>query len=322
MSKQTILVTGAAGFIGFHVAKKLLEDGHTIIGIDNINDYYDQRLKLDRNKILSEFENYFFYKIDIIKREELEKVFSKHSINKTCHLAAQAGVRYSLENPFIYEEVNIRGFLNVIEASKKSGVNDIVYASSSSIYGNSKMPKTGFTEKDTLGDQVSFYGTTKRSNELTAATYHHLYKMNFTGLRFFTAYGPWGRPDMAYFSFTKAILEDVPLKVFNFGKMKRDFTYIDDVVDGVITALSTSFSNEIFNIGNSHTIELKYFISCLEQALGKKAVLDFVPHQSGDVYETFADISHARKQLTFKPLIEIEEGVRRFVGWYKEYYKI
>ncbi len=315
-----IIITGSAGFIGFHVAKKLLEEGRTVIGVDNMNDYYDPSLKEARNKILQQYNSYTFYQVDITDNQALESIFRSHKIDKICHLAAQAGVRYSLENPYIYVDVNIKGFLNILEMAKKYKVKDVVYASSSSVYGNNAMSEGGFSEKDEVSKQISLYGFTKRANELLAYTYHHLYQMNFTGLRFFTVYGPWGRPDMAYFSFTKAILEGRPIKVYNFGKMKRDFTYIDDAVYGVIKALDQPYPYEIFNIGNSHTVELNYFIQCLENEVGKKAIIDPQPLQPGDVLETFANISHARKMLDFTPTTKIEEGLRKFVRWYKDYF--
>lgn len=318
---QSILVTGSAGFIGFHVAKKLLEFGATVIGIDNMNEYYDPSLKQARNQMLLTFNNYTFHHIDIANKNELETIFKDNKIDKICHLAAQAGVRYSLENPFVYEETNIRGFLNILELAKAHDIKDIVYASSSSVYGKNQMPDTGFSERDSVNQQISLYGVTKRTNELMAFTYHHLYKMNLTGLRFFTVYGPWGRPDMAYFSFTKAILENKPIKVYNFGKMKRDFTYIDDAVDGVIRAIEKSYPNQIFNIGNSLTVDLMHFINCIEEELGKKAVIDPQPLQPGDVLETFANISHAKEKLGFNPKIKIEEGLHEFVTWFNEYYR-
>lgn len=321
MAKSKILVTGSAGFIGFHVAKRLLERGENVIGIDNFNDYYAVSLKKDRNKLLANDKNYSFYEEDIINREKLEEIFASHRIDKICHLAAQAGVRYSLQNPSAYIRTNVEGFINVLEVSRKNQIKDIVYASSSSVYGNNPMPKNGFSEQDAVNQPISVYGMTKRANELTAYTYHHLYKMNLTGLRFFTAYGPWGRPDMAYFSFTKAILEGEPIEVFNHGKMKRDFTYIDDVVDGVLKALDKPYPYEVFNIGNSQTVELSYFISRIEKELGKKAILDMQALQPGDVVETFADISHAKEFLDFHPQTAIDEGIGRFVKWYKSYYE-
>ncbi|HVZ58236.1 MAG TPA: SDR family NAD(P)-dependent oxidoreductase, partial [Patescibacteria group bacterium] len=241
-----VLVTGSAGFIGFHVTKRLLARGESVIGIDNLNDYYSVALKHDRNKILRENKNYQFFQLDISHAEEVMEVFAQITTDKICHLAAQAGVRYSLQNPQIYVDTNVKGFVNILEAAREHDIKDIVYASSSSVYGNNTMPPTGFSERDAVNQPISMYGMTKRANELTAYTYHHLYQMNLTGLRFFTAYGPWGRPDMAYYSFTKAILDGKPIKVFNHGKMKRDFTYIDDVVDGVIKAIDSPYGYEIF----------------------------------------------------------------------------
>lgn len=321
MNSSKIVVTGSAGFIGFHVTKRLLDQGHSVIGVDNLNDYYDVSLKQARNDLLTGNKNYSFRHIDIINKRELGEVFQDGGINKICHLAAQAGVRYSLENPTLYVETNISGFVNLLECARKNRINDIIYASSSSVYGNNDMPKTGFSENDPVNKQISIYGMTKRANELTAYTYHHLYKMNLTGLRFFTAYGPWGRPDMAYFSFTKAIIEGKPIRVFNNGNMRRDFTYIDDVVDGVVKVIDKPFANEIFNIGNSQTVELKYLIECIEKALDKKAVLDLQPMQPGDVLETFANITHAKNTLGFSPKTNIEDGIKKFVQWYKMYYE-
>ena len=274
MAKSNILVTGSAGFIGFHIAKRLLERGENVIGIDNLNDYYAVSLKKDRNRLLTTHKSYSFYEEDITSKERLEGIFKSHRIDKICHLAAQAGVRYSLQNPSLYVDTNILGFVNILESARKFGVRDVVYASSSSVYGDNPMPQNGFSEKDAVNQQISVYGMTKRANELTAYTYHHLYKMNLTALRFFTAYGPWGRPDMAYFSFTQAIVEGKPIKVFNNGKMKRDFTYIDDVVGGVLRALEKPYPYEIFNIGNSQTVDLNHFIGSIERELGKKQLLN------------------------------------------------
>ncbi|MBI5045171.1 MAG: NAD-dependent epimerase/dehydratase family protein [Candidatus Levybacteria bacterium] len=320
MAKSNVLVTGSAGFVGFHVAKRLLERGENVIGVDNLNDYYDVSLKKDRNSFLLKDRKYSFHQIDISNASEVEKLMQGSKIDRICHLAAQAGVRYSLVNPALYTRTNIEGFINIIESAKKHNINEIVYASSSSVYGNNPMPSNGFSESDAVNQPISVYGMTKRANELTAYAYHHLYGINFTGLRFFTAYGPWGRPDMAYFSFTKAILENKPIKVFNEGNMRRDFTYIDDVVDGVIKALEKPFPYEIFNIGNSRTVELSYLIGCIERELHKKAILDMQPLQPGDVTETFANISHAEEFLGFRPKIAIDDGLKEFIRWYNEYY--
>jgi len=243
-------------------------------------------------------------------------IFKKHKFNKICHLAAQAGVRYSLENPLAYEKSNILGTLVMLEMAKKYNVKYFVFASSSSIYGNNK--KTPFSEEDNVDYPVSLYAATKKSSELLAYTYHHLYSLNCTGLRFFTVYGPWGRPDMAYFKFTKAILEDKPIDVYNYGKMKRDFTYISDITDGILAAIDNPFPYEIINLGNNKPIELSYFIECIENALKKKAKKNMLPMQPGDVKITYANIKKAEKLLNYKPKVKIEEGINRFVGWYKE----
>lgn len=319
MSK-TILVTGSSGFIGYHVTKRLLERGDKVIGVDNLNNYYDVSLKKARNHNLVKDKNYTFFEDDVTDEESMEAIFKANKIDTICHLAAQAGVRYSLKNPLLYEQVNIRGFLIVLELAHKYSVRDIIYASSSSVYGNNTMPKNGFSEKDEVNNQVSLYGVTKRTNELMASAYHTLYGLHMTGLRFFTAYGPWGRPDMAYFSFVKAIREEKPIQVFNHGKMKRDFTYIDDVVSGIESALDKSYPLEIFNLGNSNTVLLSDFVHIIEKELNKKAHIDFQPMQPGDVLETYADISHAEKMLGYVPQTSISEGLRSFIKWYFTYY--
>lgn len=322
MAKKTILVTGSAGFIGFHVAKRLLEEGYTVIGIDNFSPYYSLELKKDRNRILQTFDSYIFYKTDIINDKKIQNVLHEHKIQTICHLAAQAGVRYSLEKPLAYESSNVQGFLTILENAKKYNIPHIVYASSSSVYGNNTMPKKGFSERDPVNEPISVYGATKRADELLAYTYHSLYGMKMTGLRFFTVYGPWGRPDMSYYKFVEAIIQETPIEIYNNGKMKRDFTYIDDIVEGVISAIYTPFANEIFNLGNSHTIELSYFISCLEKELGKKAKKKFKPLQPGDLIHTFANIEKAKKYLHFHPKISVEKGLKNFVEWYTMYKKL
>lgn len=322
MKQQTILVTGSAGFIGFHTTKRLLEEGHTIIGIDNLNEYYSRQLKLDRNDLLRKNKAYHFYEADITDGKKLETIVKKYNIEKICHMAAQAGVRYSLENPFAYEETNNKGFLTILEVAKKNKINHIVYASSSSVYGGNLMPKGGFSEEDVVNKPISVYGVTKRSNELLAYTYHHLYGIDTTGLRFFTAYGPWGRPDMAYFKFLDSINQGKKIDVYNNGKMKRDFTYIDDIVDGVVAAIKTPFAYEIFNLGNSQSVDLVYFISCLEKELNKKAKINYLPLQPGDLLKTYANIEKSKKYLGFEPKTNIEKGLHEFVIWYKEYTKI
>lgn len=321
LSNKTILVTGSAGFIGSHVSNYLLTRGVNVIGLDNLNSYYDVSLKQARNKRLLEHKNYIFYEGDLSNRDLLNKIFTDNKIHKICNLAAQVGVRYSLENPYVYEESNVKGFLNILECARNYPVENLVYASSSSVYGATKMPKNGFSETQVVDTPISLYAVTKKANELMAYTYNHLYGINTTGLRFFTVYGPWGRPDMAYFKFTKAILSGNTIDVYNHGKMKRDFTYVDDVVAGVVNALDKSYPCEVFNIGNSNTVDLQYFIKCIENSVGKKAKINLLPLQPGDVLETFADISHAVDKLNFKPQVAIEEGIDRFVQWYREFYK-
>ncbi len=316
---MSILVTGSAGFIGFHLSKKLLEDGVEVIGYDSVNNYYDPTLKEARLKILQEFDNFTFYRKNLCDFDALELVFKNHSIKKVCNLAAQAGVRYSLINPFVYQKSNIEGFLNIIELSKRAKIENFVYASSSSVYGNNK--KLPFSISDNVDHPISLYAASKKANELIAHTYSHLYDLPTTGLRFFTVYGPYGRPDMALFIFTKKILAGDPIEVYNHGDMKRDFTYIDDIVSGVISALNHSFDYEVFNLGNHRSENLMDFIGLIEENLGKKAEINFLPIQPGDVPETFADIDHAREKLGFEPTTTIEAGIKRFVDWYKNYYK-
>lgn len=317
---MAILVTGSAGFIGFHLSKKLLTEGREVVGIDNINDYYDPNLKKERLKVLSSYNNFTFYHKDICDFPALEQIFKKHDIEKVCHLAAQAGVRYSLINPFAYQKSNLEGFLNVIEVSKRVRVKNFVYASSSSVYGNSR--KLPFSVKDNVDKPISIYAATKRSNELMAYSYSYLYELPCIGLRFFTAYGPYGRPDMALFIFTKRILNDKPIDVYNFGKMKRDFTYIDDVVSGIVSALNKNYRYEIFNLGNHKSIDLMDFIHIIESNIGKKARINYLPLQPGDIPETFADIKDSQEKLDFYPKTPIEEGIKKFFDWYKDYYKI
>lgn len=316
---MTILITGSAGFIGFHVAKRLLERGDAVIGLDNFNDYYDVRLKEERNSILSSFPSFTMYRGDIGDKPFVEHVFSRHSFDAVCHLAAQAGVRYSLEHPEKYIQSNLVGFFHVIDVARTKGVRPFIYASSSSVYGaNEKIP---FSVQDAVDRPVSLYAATKKSNELIAYTYHHLYNMHCTGLRFFTVYGPYGRPDMAYFSFTKNISEGKPIRLFHNGKMRRDFTYIDDIVNGIVAAIEKQYPYEIFNLGNNKPVELLSFVETLEKALGKKAVREFAPLQPGDVIETYADITESRKKLGFEPKTSIGEGLGTFVEWYKGYYR-
>jgi len=317
-----ILVTGAAGFIGNEVCLTLLEQGHFVVGIDNINDYYDISLKNDRLKRLTH-SSFLFQKCDIQDKISLEKLFAKHRFDRVIHMAAQAGVRYSLENPQAYIDTNITGFLNILECVKNFKVHHTVYASSSSVYGrNSSVP---FKVTDTTEKPSSLYATTKKTNELMAETYHHLYGLNLTGLRFFTVYGPWGRPDMAPCLFAKAITTGQAIQIFNNGNMKRDFTYISDIVQGVVQtsyvgSLKTSPEHSIYNIGHGTPIDLMHFIECLEDYLGEKAIKNYMPMQAGDVEITWADTSDLEAAIAYKPKVSVEEGVSHFVTWFKKYY--
>jgi UDP-glucuronate 4-epimerase len=337
-AKYKIVVTGSAGFIGFFLCLKLLERGDHIIGIDNHNDYYDPKIKDERLKRLKKFLNYSHYKIDLSDQENLDEVFKKYEIKKVVNLAAQAGVRYSMENPLAYIRSNIVGFANILENCRKHVVEHLVYASTSSVYGaNTKMP---FSEEDSANHPLSVYAASKKSNELMAHAYSHLYQLPTTGLRFFTVYGPWGRPDMALFKFTKAILEEKPIEVFNHGKHTRDFTYVDDIVNGIIKTLdnlpkrnvewnssqpdpaSSKAPWRIYNIGNNKSIQLMDYIYELEKALGKKAKINFLPLQPGDVPDTFANVDNLIKKFNYKPSTPVAEGIANFVKWYKEYYQI
>jgi UDP-glucuronate 4-epimerase len=316
---QIILVTGAAGFIGFHLSKKLLEMGKSVVGVDNINSYYDVTLKKGRLEILNSYKNFMFYKEDIQDLGSLRSIFMRHQLDKVCNLAAQAGVRHSLKDPFSYQKSNLEGFLNLLELAREFGVNNFVYASSSSVYGcNKKVP---FSVDDRVDTPVSLYAATKKANELIAHCYSHLYKIPCTGLRYFTVYGPWGRPDMALFLFTDAILKKRPINVYNHGRMKRDFTYIDDIVDGTVSALDKPVPYEVFNLGNSNSVGLMEFIHILEEELGQEAQKIMMPMQPGDVPETAADIRKSRELLGFAPKTPLREGIRKFVEWYKGFYK-
>lgn len=333
-----ILVTGAAGFIGFHVSQRLLEQGETVIGLDNLNDYYDVNLKSGRLAQLEPYLNFQFYKLDLTDRTGMETLFAEQKCDRVIHLAAQAGVRYSLTNPYAYVDSNLVGFIHVLEGCRQHSVKHLVYASSSSVYGaNRTIP---FSVHDNVDHPLSLYAATKKANELMAHTYSHLYQLPTTGLRFFTVYGPWGRPDMALFAFTKAILEGRPIDVFNHGKMKRDFTYVDDVAEGVIRTLAripepnpewSGFSPDpssgnapyrLYNIGNHQPVELLHFIEVLERSLGITAQKNLLPLQPGDVPETFADISDLANAIDFHPNTPIEAGIARFVEWYCTYYGI
>jgi UDP-glucuronate 4-epimerase len=347
-----ILVTGIAGFIGFHVAKKLLKNGYEVFGFDNINDYYDVNLKyarlqelgLERNLIdtskrvqSSIYPKLSFAKLYLEDRSAMEDLFRTEQFDLVCHLAAQAGVRYSLENPHSYAESNLVGFLNILEGCRQNKVKHLAYASSSSVYGlNEKMP---LSASDSVDHPVSLYAATKKANELMAHSYSHLYRMPTTGLRFFTVYGPWGRPDMSPILFASAIQSDKPIKVFNHGKMMRDFTYIDDIVEGIMNVLFTPATSNgnwdamypstasskapyrIYNIGHSTPVELMYFIETIEKAMGKEAAKEFMPMQPGDVLKTFADVSELEQNFDYHPSTSVEEGVQLFADWFKKYYK-
>ena len=317
---ECVLVTGAAGFIGFHVSKALLDSGHKVVGIDNLNPYYDVTLKNARLEILKNYDKFYFYKVDLQDMEALKEAFKYHDPEVICNLAAQAGVRYSLTDPFSYQKSNLEGFLNILELAKASKTKNLVYASSSSVYGSNK--KIPFSVEDRVDTPISLYAATKKANELMAHAYHYLYGIPCTGLRYFTVYGPWGRPDMALFLFTDAILKGRPIDVYNYGKMKRDFTYIDDIVDGTIAALRRPFPYEIFNLGNSQPVELMDFIRILEEELGVEAEKNMLPIQPGDVPETAADIKESKEKLGYEPKTPVREGIRKFVAWYRDYYKV
>ena len=317
---HTLLVTGAAGFIGFHLCKKLLEAGKQVIGVDNLNPYYDVSLKRARLDLLRSQKDFHFYKEDIENLSGLKEIFKRHAIGRICNLAAQAGVRHSLKDPFSYQKSNLQGFLNLLELARERGVANFVFASSSSVYGsNTKIP---FSVEDRVDTPVSLYGATKRANELMAHAYSHLFQIPCTGLRYFTVYGPWGRPDMALFLFTEAILKSRPINVYNYGRMRRDFTYIDDIVEGTVAALEKPFAYEIFNLGNSNATELMEFIGVIEEELGREAKKNMMPLQPGDVVETSADIQKSKEMLGFIPRTSVREGIRHFVAWYREYYKV
>ena len=332
-----ILVTGAAGFIGFHTCIKLVSQGHEVYGIDNINDYYDPKLKFDRlnelgfneaeaklfkNQVQSaKFNSLRFSRIDLVDEESIDILFKQEQFEVVCNLAAQAGVRYSIENPKAYIDSNISGFLNILEGCRNHQVKHLVYASSSSVYGENK--KVPFETTDNVDHPISLYAATKKSNELMAHTYGHLYGFKTTGLRFFTVYGPWGRPDMAYYLFAEAISNDQPIKVFNNGEMERDFTYIDDIVNGVTKIIEKNIDSrehyKIYNIGNNKTISLQDFIATIENAMGKKAIKEMYPMQQGDVPKTFADVDELIKDYKYSPGTDVKSGIDDFVRWHKNY---
>lgn len=349
--RMRVLVTGTAGFIGFHVANRLLERGDTVVGLDSINDYYDVRVKYGRlnyagiekdriepNKLIqsSKHENYKFIQLDLTQSEELNTLFKDQSFDAVCHLAAQAGVRYSLTNPHAYMQSNIIGFLNILEACRHYKVMNLAYASSSSVYGlNENLP---FSTSDNVDHPISLYAASKKSNELMAHTYSHLFGLRTTGLRFFTVYGPWGRPDMALFLFVKAALENRPIDVFNYGNMERDFTYIDDIVEGVIRVIdnpatpkiprdandpsTSSAPYKIYNIGNNAPVKLMDFIDAIENKLGKKVKRNLLPLQAGDVPATYANVNDLVEDLGYKPATSIQEGIDKFVDWYLDFFKV
>lgn len=333
-----VLVTGVAGFIGFHLSQSLLRRGDEVIGLDNLNDYYDVSLKYDRLAQLKDQRGFSFYQLDLSDRDGIAKLFTKYSFDVVVNLAAQAGVRYSLENPYAYVDSNLVGFLNILEGCRHSQIKHLVFASSSSVYGaNTKMP---FSVHDNVDHPVSLYAATKKSNELMAHSYSHLYRIPITGLRFFTVYGPWGRPDMALFKFTKAILSKQPIDVFNYGKMKRDFTYIDDIIEGIVRVMdrvpepnpnwlgdspdpgTSRAPYRIYNIGNNQPVELIHFIEVLESCLGLQAEKNMLPFQPGDVPATYADVDDLVEDVGFMPTISIEVGIQRFVHWYHSYYGV
>lgn len=333
-----LLVTGAAGFIGFHLSKALTENNIEVVGLDNVNDYYDTQLKKDRLNILNEKNNFTFYKNDLKDKTDVDNIFEKEQPTHVVHLAAQAGVRYSIENPYAYVDSNLIGFMNILEGCRNYPVKHLLYASSSSVYGGNKVAP--FSTNHNVDHPVSLYAATKKSNELMAHTYSHLYNIPTTGLRFFTVYGPFGRPDMAYFSFTNRILKGEAIDVYNHGNMERDFTYIDDIVSGIEKLIdkapqpnaewdeekddiSESFAPyKIYNIGNNSPIKLMRFINALESALGQEAKKNYMEMQPGDVKRTYADMSDLEQDINFKPSTSIEEGLDKFVAWYREYYKI
>ncbi|HEK0655211.1 MAG: NAD-dependent epimerase [Proteus mirabilis] len=332
------LVTGAAGFIGFHLIKKLIQQGETVVGIDNLNDYYDVTLKEARLNLLNQLDNFSFSFIDLADREKIAQLFEVEKFDRVIHLAAQAGVRYSLINPFSYADSNLTGFLTILEGCRHNNVKHLIYASSSSVYGlNDELP---FSPHDQANHPVSLYAATKKANELMAHSYSHLYGIPTTGLRFFTVYGPWGRPDMALFKFTKAIINNQPIDIYNHGEMKRDFTYVEDIVEGVTriadviptahqdwkvstgTPADSSAPYKVYNIGNGSPVNLMDYINALEIHLGKKADKNMLPMQPGDVYTTWADTEDLFKATGYKPQTSVDEGVKQFVDWYKNYYQV
>lgn len=333
-----ILVTGAAGFIGFHVAQRLLARGDEVVGLDNVNDYYEVTLKQARLAQLLGMKNFRFHKAELADRVAIDTIFSEGSFDRVVHLAAQAGVRYSIDHPHVYVDSNVTGFLHVLEGCRHHGVKHLVYASTSSVYGaHTSLP---FSVHQNVDHPISLYAATKKANELMAHTYSHLYRLPVTGLRFFTVYGPWGRPDMALFLFTKAILEGKPINIFNNGNMQRDFTFVDDIVEGVVRALdkpatpdpkwdsgnpdpaTSTAPYRLYNIGNNQPVQLMRFVEAIENELGKKAIKNMMPLQAGDVPATYANVDALVKDVGFKPATTIDQGVKKFVAWYRQYYNV
>ncbi len=336
VNMEKVLITGAAGFIGFHLSKLLISQGFEVVGIDNMNDYYDVKLKEGRLDLLKSLEGFSFYKMDLKNKADIDQLFEDNQFDYVVNLAAQAGVRYSITNPYSYVDSNLIGFVNILEACRNNPVKHLLYASSSSVYGGNKVAP--FSTEHQVDHPVSLYAATKKANELMAHTYSHLYKVPTTGLRFFTVYGPWGRPDMAYFLFSDAITSNKPIKVFNHGKMERDFTYVDDIVEGIsrllplIPQANTEWNEEndplsesfapykVYNIGNNKPVQLMHFISALETHLGKEAEKIYMDMQPGDVHRTYADVSDLEQAIDFRPSTTIEEGLGAFVTWYKDFY--
>lgn len=334
---KKILVTGAIGFIGYHLTKKLISEDYEVIGVDNINEYYDTSLKYGKLPLLGidnelieankkytskKYANFKFFKIDIRNRSIIEKLFSDEKFDVVCNLAAQAGVKYSIENPHTYIENNITGFINILDACRQNDIKHFIFASSSSVYGNQE--KVPFAENDNVDFPISIYAASKKANELMAHTYSHLYHLKTTGLRFFTVYGPWGRPDMAPFIFTKNIIEGNTINVFNDGNLERDFTYIDDIVNGIYLVIkgSKNYKYKIYNIGNSSPVNLNDFVKTIEKAVGKKAIVSYRPLRDGDVIKTYADTSSLENDYNYKPSTKIETGITKFIEWYKKYYQL